>query len=250
MTVPEAVALVIAGGGAGAVNAVVGSGTLITFPTLLALGYPPVTANVSNSVGLVPGSVSGAWAYRRELAGQGDRTVRLSVISLAGAVLGAIALLVAPASAFQAIVPVFIALALVLIILQPRLAAYLASSPRQLRPAKPTPLLVAAVFAAGIYGGYFGAAQGILLLAIFGIGINQSIQRSNALKNVIAGVANLGSGLVFMIFADVAWLAVVLIATGAIVGAQMGARYGRRLPPAALRRVIVATGLFAMWSTL
>ncbi len=243
MTGPEAISLFVAGGGAGAVNAVVGSGTLITFPTLLAFGYPPVTANVSNGIGLVPGSVSGAWAYRSELAGQRDHALRLVVASLAGTIVGAIALLAAPASAFQAVVPFFIALALILVVLQPRLALSLSRRPRRHRHGS---LLTTAVFCAGIYGGYFGAAQGILLLAIFGVGIDQSLQRSNALKNVLAGVGNLGSGLVFMAFAHVAWPAVALIGVGAVGGAQLGARYGRRLPPAVLRRVIVVTGLFAI----
>jgi uncharacterized membrane protein YfcA len=243
MTWPEAITILFAGAGAGAVNTVVGSGTLITFPVLLAFGYPPVTANVSNGIGLVPGSVSGAWAYRAELAGQGRRALRLGAASVAGAVAGAIALLAAPASAFDAIVPAFIALALVLIVAQPRLVAALADRPRSSRQGR---LLTAGVFVTGIYGGYFGAAQGILLLAMLGIGLEQSLHRSNALKNVLAGLVNLVSGLIFVVFAHVAWSAVGVIAVGAVIGAQIGGRYGRRIPPGALRALIVVIGLIAI----
>jgi len=243
MTWPEAIAITVAGLGAGAVNTVVGSGTLITFPTLLAFGYPPVTANVSNGIGLVPGSVSGAWAYRRELRGQRDRALRLGAATLTGAILGAIALLTAPPSAFRAIVPVFIALALVLVVLQPRIARALAARPHRRREG---PALLAGVGLTGVYGGYFGAAQGILLLALFGVGLDQSLQRSNALKNVLAGLANLVSGIVFVLFAHVAWDAAALIALGSVVGAQLGGRYGRRLPPVALRALIVVVGVFAI----
>lgn len=239
----EAVAITAAGAAAGAVNTVVGSGTLITFPTLLAFGYPPVTANVSNGIGLVPGSVSGAWAYRRELAGQRARARRLGAATFIGAILGAVALLAAPASAFRAVVPVFIAAALVLVVLQPRITRWLAGRPHGRREG---PLLAAGVLLTGVYGGYFGAAQGILLLALFGVALEQDLHRSNALKNVLAGLANLVSGIVFVLFAHVAWGAAVLIAAGAVVGAQLGGRYGRRLPPAVLRALIVLVGSFAI----
>jgi uncharacterized membrane protein YfcA len=240
----EAVAIFAAGVGAGSINAAVGSGTLITFPTLLAFGYPPVVANVSNTVGLVPGSVSGAHVYRRELAGQGRRVVRFGLASLAGAVAGAVLLLVLPESAFRAIVPVFIGLALVLVVVQRRLSAFVAA--RREGHHEHGRIATAAVAASGAYGGYFGAAQGIMLIAILGLATDDDLQRVNALKNVLAGLVNLVSGLIFVVAADVAWGAALAVALGSTVGGQLGGRLARRLPPAVLRAVIVAVGIITI----
>src|SRR5512132_1226024 len=175
MDVGEVVAIGLAGLAAGAINTVVGSGTLITFPVLLAFGYAPVTANVSNTIGLVPGSISGAIGYRRELEGQRSRALRLGTASLLGGALGAALLLVLPASAFKAIVPVFIAIALVLVVLQPRINRALAERKYD-RSHEGGPLAVLGVYATGIYGGYFGAAQGILLLGFLGVILPQDLQ--------------------------------------------------------------------------
>jgi len=238
-------AVAAAGLGAGAINTLVGSGTLITFPVLLAFGYAPVTANVSNTIGLVPGSVSGAFGYRRELSGQRGRALRLGTCSVLGGITGAVLLLVLPAGAFKAIVPGFIAVALVLTVGQPWLARGLER--HRVRLHRRVALLVAlAVYVAGIYGGYFGAAQGILLLAILGVTLPQDLQRTNALKNVLAGLVNGVAGLYFMLVAHVAWGPAGVIAATSVLGAQAGARYGRRLPPPALRAVIVAVGVFAI----
>jgi len=239
------VGIAFAGLAAGAINTLVGSGTLITFPVLLAFGYAPVTANVSNTIGLVPGSASGAFGYRRELAGQRGRVLRFGTMSVAGGITGAVLLLVLPASAFKAIVPVFIALALVLTVLQPRIAAWLLRREIDLerRGAKLVPF---AVYLTGVYGGYFGAAQGILLLAILGVALAQGLQRTNALKNVLAGLVNGVAGLYFAFAAHVDWGPAAIIACASIVGAQLGARYGRRLSPDALRAVIVVVGVFAI----
>lgn len=241
----EILAIALAGLAAGAVNAVVGSGTLITFPVLLAFGYAPVTANVSNTIGLVPGAISGAVGYRRELAGQRPRAIRFGIASMLGGATGAVLLLVLPASAFKAIVPAFIVVALVLVILQPRINRLLASGAvgswheRGILP----PL---AVYATGIYGGYFGAAQGIMLLAILGVALPQDLQRTNALKNVLAGLVNGVAGVYFIFAAHVAWAPVAIIAATSIVGGQLGARYGRRLSPDALRILIVVVGTTAI----
>jgi uncharacterized membrane protein YfcA len=242
----EAIAVLLAGMAAGAINTVVGSGTLITFPVLLAFGYGPVTANVSNTIGLVPGSVSGAIGYRRELAGQRARALRLSVFSGTGGLLGAIALLTLPASAFEAIVPVLIALALVLVVLGPRLSRAVAR--RREAGAHPDggPALWLGIFGTGIYGGYFGAAQGVLLTAILGIGLDEDLQRINALKNVLAGLVNAVAAAVFIVVADVAWTPAILIAVGSIAGGQLGAKIGRRLSPGTLRAVIIVVGLVAI----
>jgi uncharacterized membrane protein YfcA len=245
LSIGEVVAIALAGLAAGAINTLVGSGTLITFPVLLAFGYAPVTANVSNTIGLVPGSVSGAIGYRRELAGQRRRAMRLGSMSLAGGITGAVLLLVLPASAFKAIVPVFIAIALVLTVLQPRLSASLLR--REIDLERGGALLTpVAVYLTGVYGGYFGAAQGILLLAILGVALSQSLQRTNALKNVLAGLTNGVAGLYFVFAAHVDWAPAGIIALTSIAGAQLGARYGRRLPPEALRVVIVVVGVFAI----
>ncbi|HUA05159.1 MAG TPA: sulfite exporter TauE/SafE family protein [Solirubrobacteraceae bacterium] len=247
----HALAIFAAGIAAGAINTLVGSGTLITFPILLAFGYAPVTANVSNTIGLVPGSVAGAVGYRRELAGQRARALRFAAVSTTGGIVGAILLLSLPASAFKDIVPAFIVIALVLIVLQPRLGraleAWRARHAREREHGRPGPLALASVFASGVYGGYFGAAQGIMLLAILGLSLpDEHLQRINALKVVLAGIVNLVAGIIFIFAAHVAWLPALLIAIGSIIGGIAAARWGRRLPPAALRAVIVLVGITAI----
>jgi hypothetical protein len=245
VSLAEILAIALAGFAAGTINTVVGSGTLITFPVLLAFGYAPVTANVSNTIGLVPGSVSGAWGYRAELSGQAGRAARFGCASVLGGITGAVLLLALPAGAFKAIVPVFIIAALALIVLQPRLNKAIAG--RAIDVERRGRLLVpAAIFATGVYGGYFGAAQGILLLGILGLALTQSLHRTNALKNVLAGLVNGVAGVVFIFAAHVDWGPAAVIAASSIVGAQIGARYGRRLPPVALRALIVLVGLTAV----
>jgi uncharacterized protein len=245
MGIEEALAIAAAGFAAGTINTVVGSGTLITFPVLLAFGYPPVTANVSNNVGLVPGSVSGAIGYRRELDGQRDRALRLGVASVLGGITGAALLLSLPPSAFEAIVPVFIAIAIALVVVQPSIARALAR-----RPARPgrghRAVTSAALYVTGVYGGYFGAAQGILLLGILGLTLPQDLHRTNALKNVLAGLVNGVAAVFFIVAAHVEWAPAAIIAGGSILGAQVGARYGRRLHPNALRALIVVVGVTAI----
>ncbi len=245
MSLAEIAAIAAAGLAAGAINTLVGSGTLITFPVLLAFGYAPVTANVSNTIGLVLGNVSGAVGYRRELAGQRERALRLGAMSLLGGITGAVLLLVLPASAFKAIVPAFIALALVLTVLQPRLARLLVRREINLER-RGAPLVAGAVYLTGVYGGYFGAAQGILLLGILGVALAQDLQRTNALKNVLVGLVNGVAAVYFAFAAHVDWGPAAIIACTSILGAQLGARFGRRLPPNALRAIIVAVGVFAI----
>ncbi|UGQ13980.1 sulfite exporter TauE/SafE family protein [Yinghuangia sp. ASG 101] len=246
MTWLEQLAVLGAGVAAGGINTVVGSGTLITFPVLLAFGYAPVTANVSNTIGLVPGSLSGAIGYRRELAGQRSRLIRLGIASVLGGITGAILLLTLPEGAFKAVVPVLIIAALVLVIVQPRLSRRLKERQDAAPPAHGGPLLAAAVYATGIYGGYFGAAQGVLLLGLMGVFLHEDIQRLNGVKNVLAMLVNGVSALIFIVVADVAWLVVTLIAVGSIIGGQIGAKIGRKLPPNALRAVIVVVGIIAV----
>ena len=247
MSLLECVAVLAAGVFAGTINTVVGSGTLVTFPVRVAVGYSPVTADVSNTLGLVPGSVSGASGYRADLAGQRRRIVSLGSASLLGGIAGAVLLLSLPGDAFESILPVLIALALVLVVVQPRLARALAArrSGRAARPHGGAGLL-AGIFGTGVYGGYFGAAQGILLLACMGIALDEELQRINALKNVLASLVNGVAAVIFIAVADVAWLPAGLIALGSVAGGQLGARVGRRLSPAVLRAFIVVVGVSAI----
>lgn len=245
MSGAEIAAITLAGMGAGAINTLVGSGTLITFPVLLAFGYAPVTANVSNTIGLVPGSVSGAYGYRAELAGQRRRAMRFGAMSVLGGLTGAVLLLALPSSAFRAIVPVFIAGALILTLLQPRLQRRLALR-RHPDAERVGPGTFLAVYGTGVYGGYFGAAQGIMLLAVLGTVLAQDLHRTNALKNVLAGLTNAVAGVFFVFAAHVDLAPAALIAVGSIAGAQVAARYGRRLPVPALRGLIVIVGIAAI----
>jgi len=287
----QALAIFAAGLAAGTINTVVGSGTLITFPVLLAFGYPPVLANVSNNVGLVPGGFSGAHGYRAELAGQRRRVIRLGSASLCGGLVGALLLLVLPAGAFKAIVPALIGIALVMVVFQPRLAKWVAARQRSqaaaqgggagtaeaadgpegaavatvpggagaagavgvIRPARREavvqvggPVLWVLVFLSGVYGGYFGAAQGVLLLGLMGVAFTDSMQRINAVKNILAGLVNGVAAVVFICATHIDWGAAGLIAAGAVLGGQLGARIGRKLPPWGLRVLIICVGAAAL----
>jgi uncharacterized membrane protein YfcA len=241
----QALLVLVAGVWAGAINTVVGSGTLITFPVLLGVGVPPVTANVSNTVGLFPGSFVGAYGYRRELAGQGRRCVALGSASVLGAVVGAVLLLELPAGAFKAIVPVLIILALLLVVFGKQATSWLAARGRHATEHTTVPLWVT-TFGTGIYGGYFGAAQGVLLMGFLGLFLAEPLQRQNGLKNVLAGLVNLVAALVFVATTHIDWAAAGLIAAGSVVGGVLGAHIGRRLSPAVLRGTIVVVGIAAI----
>ncbi|MGI9155833.1 MAG: sulfite exporter TauE/SafE family protein [Marmoricola sp.] len=248
----EAVAVLLAGVAAGTINTVVGSGTLVTFPTLLAFGLPPVTANVSNTVGLVPGSLSGVIGYRAELAGQGARLVRLGTASFAGGIVGAFLLLTLPSSAFDTIVPVLIALGCLLVVVGPAISRRVTAraEARGGLPEHGVWWVWPAVCGAGVYGGYFGAAQGVLLVAILGIGVADTLQRHNATKNVLALIVNAVAAVIFLFVAHIDWRAAGLIAVGSVIGGQIGATVGRRLPPLVLRGVIVVVGVVAIVTLL
>jgi uncharacterized protein len=246
VTAWDALLVGLAGLGAGTINAVVGSGTLITFPTLLAVGLPPVVANVSNTVGLVPGSIASSWGYRGELAGQRPRVLRLATATVVGATLGAVLLLVLPESSFVAIVPVLILLGCVLVLIQPWVMRRLGEHPA--RPDHGGPLVWLLILAIGVYGGYLGAGQGVLLIAVLGVGLDETLQRVNAAKNVLAGLANLVAGLIFVAVADVDWEAAALIAVGATLGGTVGAAVAKRLPEVVFRATVVLIGLIAVVS--
>jgi uncharacterized membrane protein YfcA len=257
----ELLALVVAGAAAGLINTVVGSGTLITFPTLLALGIPPVTANISNTVGLAPGSLSGALSMRAELNGQRVRVLRLGSASLIGGIVGALLLLWLPSEAFDAIVPALIGIGCLLVLIQPALTRRIVARRERLAAYEPGPnggsWLWLAILLTGVYGGYFGAAQGVLLIGVMGIGLVESLARINAVKNVLAGIVNGVAGVVFVIVsflptaqeeARVNWAAAAAIAVGSVFGAQLGGRVGRKLPATLYRVVIVVVGVAAIIS--
>lgn len=248
MTPGEMAAVFAAGTGAGAVNAVVGSGTLITFPVLLATGLPPVTATVSNGLGLVPGSISAAIGYREELRGQRRRLLLLGIAAVLGGLAGAVLLLTLPESAFERIVPVLVSLALVLVACQPLIAKRV----RRRRPAGGPghrdggPLLFTGLTLASVYGGYFSAAQGVIYVSLMGMLLDDTLQRLNAVKNVLAAVVNTVAAVLFVFLAEFDWTAVLLIAAGSALGGLIGARTGRRFSPAVVRTLIVSVGTVAL----
>ena len=243
----EVVALLAAGMAAGTINAIVGSGTLITFPTLLFFGIPPLDANVSNTVGLVAGGLTGMHGYREELVGQGDTMRRLVPVSFIGAVTGALLLLRFP-DAFDAIVPVLIAAALVLVLFGARLNAWAVARHPDHDSLGRRLLLAVGIFGAGVYGGYFGAAQGVLMVGILSALMTISLQRINGLKIVLVTLANAVAAVVFILVAPdrIDWPVAALIAVGSLAGGYLGARVGRRLSPVVLRGVIVVVGVLAI----
>ncbi len=249
MSVPEVLAILAAGMGAGMINTIVGSGTLITFPVLLFLGYPPLVANVSNNIGLVAGGVSGSYGYRHELVGQSRVLRRLAPLSFLGSLVGAGLLLVLPPEAFKTIVPLLVLIALVLVVVGPRLQAAAANRHHEGSvPGWQAWLMGIGVLVAGMYGGYFGAAQGVLLMGLFSALSAEPLQRLNGYKNVLSLIVNIVAATTFVLFARdyVSWLVVLLIAVGAFVGGVLGARVGRRIPPTVLRALIITIGVVAI----
>ena len=245
MSAFEVILVLVAGFGAGTINAVIGSGTLITFPTLLAIGLPPVTANVSNNLGLVPGAASSLYGYRRELEGERGRVMRLAPMTIVGSACGAALLLLLPPGSFKAIVPVLIAIALVLVVLQPRISAYLTARREVHRP-HGGPMVRLGVFGVGIYGGYFGGGQGIILFALLANSLPGELLSINVVRAALAGIANATAAVIFVFAADLDWLVVLLIAVSSTAGGLIGAEIGRRIPDPVLRAVIVVVGLAAI----
>lgn len=243
MTPGTAIAVVGAGMAAGTINTIVGSGSLVTFPLLLALGYPPLVANVSNNIGLVPGGLSGVIGYRRELRGQRRRLVLLGCAAACGGVSGALLLLSLPSSVFAHAVPGLILGACALVMVQPLIARVVARRRRGSDGRANRVVLGAGVLATAVYGGYFGAAQGVILISLLGTFLEDTLQRCNAAKNVLAMVTNGAAAVVFVIGAPVSWEVAVVLAAGTVVGGQIGARIGRRLPAPVLRGAIVVVGL-------
>ena len=241
----EAAIIALAGLWAGLINTVVGSGTLVTFPVLVALGYPPVTATTSNSIGLISGSITGAVGYRSELVGHGRRLVGYAVASFLGAIGGTVLLLWLPADAFETIAPILVGISVLLVIVQPALSRRLKLKDREATGRRSSPLLYVLIFLVGVYGGYFTAAQGIMLVGVMGLLLADPLQRLNAFKNALTAVVNLVAGVIYAIVAPVSWPVVGLPAVSSIVGGLLGASVGRRLSPTVLRGAIVVIGTAA-----
>lgn len=244
MTPFELVALTLAAACAGAVNAVGGGGTLITFPALMAVGYPSKIANFTNTVAIWPGTVGGSFAYRTELAERRTRLIALLPASIAGALTGAGLLIVTPLETFELLVPLLIYFACGLLAFQGRLSKLAASRGLHGKDEQSTPpALHIGIFLVGIYGGYFGAGIGIIMLALIGILTPDTLHHSNALKGMLALVINFVALVAFALFAEVAWGPAAIMAVAAILGGYAGVRIARRVNPLLLRGAIVAYGL-------
>ncbi|WP_310529543.1 sulfite exporter TauE/SafE family protein [Nocardioides sp.] len=245
MTPFEQVAVLLAGLGAGILTSTVGIASLLSFPVLVAVGLPPVVANVSNTLGMTPGALSGSWGYRSELREYLRATAVVLATCAVGSVVGAVLLLALPATVFESVVPWLILGTCLLVGVQPRLSARLRA--RRGREAEErlhvSPVTAGFAIVTGAYGGYFGAGSGVMMLAVLGIGTDLPFRAANALKTLAVLAANLVASVVFVVAADIDWRAVVLLASGSVVGGYVGARIGRRLPAALLRAGIVLAGL-------
>ena len=250
--------VLLAGFWAGTINSVVGSGTLVTFPTLVAVGFPPVTAQMSNAIGLVAAGFSGTWGYRRELREAGTIARKLTWGSLAGGLIGATLLMQLPATVFEYAAPILIVFAILFVVFQPRLNAWVrrrrqADGDEPISPevsplpsGKVTPALFILVFLTGIYGGYFVAAQGVLLMGILGVFMTTgTLVHANAIKTWLSLAVNLiaAPGNLLLAFDRIDWTAVLLIAVSSLIGGSLGARIGRRIKATVLRMVIVIVGI-------
>ena len=238
-----------AGFAAGIINSIAGAGSIVTFPTLLALGYPPIVANVSNAIGIVPASITGAYGYRRELRGQWRSVAAMALWAAVGGAFGAFLLLVLPAEVFSAIVPILLIMAAVLAAVQPKVARFVqrksAGDSGELKTRPVTTGVIIGVFLAGVYGGYFGAAQGVILIALLGVLWSPDLNRANGAKNVLAGTANLISAIIFCFSGMANWWVVILIAVSSGLGGMVGSRIGRRIPASYLRAGLVVVSLIA-----
>jgi len=237
----EAVFLAVAGLAAGSINGAAGGGSLVSFPALLAMGYPSLTANVTSTVGIWPGYLGGVAGYRTELQGQKERFRSLAVVTITGAVSGSVLLLVTPTKVFSAVVPWLILFACALLGFQPLLAKRLAASGH----GHGSPLLQVGTFLAATYGAYFGAGLGVVLLAVFGLFIDDELVRLNGLRGAIALLVNTLAMLVYVAVADVAWAAAGILAATSLFGGYGGARFARKLSPKVLRGLVISFGVAA-----
>ena len=247
MTFAEGLLVVATGLGAGVLSSTVGVASLLSFPTLVALGLPPVVANVSNTLGLIPGGLGGVVGYRAEVREAGPIATRIILVCALGGVAGAALLLGLPPGVFEAIVPWLILFTCLLVGAQPRISAWLrARNGRQdgeRRHMSPATTVFATL--TGVYGGYFGAGAGVMMVAVLGLGTDLELRIVNGLKTLALMVGNIVAGLIFVAVADPRWDVVVLLAAGSLVGGYVGARIGRKLPDAVFRWAVVAAGVVA-----
>lgn len=233
--------LAVAGVVSGVVNALAGGGSLLLFPTLLAVGFPPLAANVTNSVIQCPGYVGLALGSRRELSGQRGRVLSTASVAVAGSLVGSLLLLVLPATVFDAVAPALVGLASVLLGMQPWLSRWI-GEPEPDAPDRRL-ILLPAVFLAAIYGGYFGGALGVILIAVLALAAHDDLRRLNAAKGVLSLIIGAVTVVVFGIGAPVDWLAVALLGPTTLVGGFFGAKLAGRVPEPALRAAVVVVGL-------
>jgi uncharacterized protein len=247
MTGLEQLAVLAAGLGAGILTTTVGVATLLSFPVLVAVGIPPVVANASNTVGLAPGAVSGSWGYRDQLREHPGVAFAVLGTCAVGAVAGAWLLLALPPGVFEAVVPWLILFTCLLVGLQPRISAWMKARHDEHPPDRTSmsPVTTAFATATGVYGGYFGAGSGVMMMAVLGLGLDLEFRVVNALKTLAVMAGNGVAGLIFLVVAELDWRAIALLAGGSIVGGYIGSRIGNRLPAPALRAGIVVAGVVA-----
>ena len=249
MTGPDQLAILAAGLGAGVLTSTVGVASLVSFPVLVALGIPPVVANASNTVGLIPAGLSGSFGYRAELREHPKVTWAVIISCSVGAVAGAALLLGLAPGVFEAVVPWLILFTCLLVGAQPWITGWLRRQHDEMHPVEPRTMMspVTAVFATltGVYGGYFGAGSGVMMVAVLGLGLDLDFRVVNGLKTLAVLSANLIAGFIFVFVADLDWTAVGLLALGSVFGGYLGARVGRKLPPTLFRVLIVAAGITA-----
>jgi uncharacterized membrane protein YfcA len=249
MTGPEHLAVIAAGLGAGILTSTVGVASLISFPALIALGIPPVVANASNTIGLLPGALSGSFGYRRELREVSRPTTVAVVVTCAiGAIGGAVLLLALPPGVFAAAAPWLILFTCLVVGVQPWISKWLTSRHGSRNRMTPTITLFTAL--TGVYGGYFGAGAGVMMMAVLGLGLDLELRVVNGLKTLALLAANLVASIIFVFIADLNVTAAVLLAVGSLVGGYVGSHIGRRLPSGLLRALIVLAGVVAAFFML
>jgi uncharacterized protein len=243
----EQLAVLAAGFGAGILTSTVGVASLLSFPVLLAVGLPPVVANASNTVGMTPAGLSGSFGYRRELREHPTVAAVVLVTCALGSVAGALLLLALPPGVFEAVVPWLILVTSLLVGSQPWISGRLrarrgADAPDRVHL---SPVTTAFATLTGVYGGYFGAGSGVMMMAVLGFGTDLDLRIVNALKTLAVMAANVVATVIFLVLADLDWLAIGLLAGGSVVGGYVGAHIGRRLPSAVLRTLVVIVGVTA-----
>ncbi|GAA1727185.1 sulfite exporter TauE/SafE family protein [Isoptericola hypogeus] len=245
MTGLEHLAVLAAGLGAGVLTSTVGVASLLSFPVLLAVGIPPVVANASNTVGLVPAGLSGSWGYRAELRAHPRIAAAVIVTCALGSIAGATLLLTLPPGVFESVVPWLILFTCLLVGAQPTISRWLAARRRGPAPERHgmSPVTTAFSVLTGVYGGYFGAGSGVMMVAVLGLGTDLELRFVNALKTLAVLASNLVATVIFLVVADLDWTAILLLAAGSVVGGYVGARVGRRLPPTLFRVLIVVAGV-------